>query len=697
MTSSSRSGFAIRRNGTCPSNEVDCGATAAPFHACCPRGSSCPQQYNVACCPSAANCTQTLLKEPRCANNRWSLYDNHGYFCCAPGTIGYNASRTFSDGCAAPGAPPRGAQLLAVVSAGQTATSSSPGPTTSLVSSPSPPPDSGSSSSNTGAIAGGVIGGVAAIVIAAIIAFYFFRKRKNRPRSDNGRPIDKPSWRTHGGGIHEKDGTNIPVATEADGVSMHEMPALVIILSNVTPTTIPSSATATGVSSPEALMHISLYSRPASPSGSNLNHARDESAAREISPRIQLKQLDHRQQTWSFLFPQTLCWLATVVIAALIVTVLLIYNSKGNFTRADKNVFNVIVTGLSVGLGINFFEAFKESAKGLRWRILADSRHSVRQVYLILSIESLWKVFVLAIESIPSRPWTILACAVWAAQISVALVTLTLDMVDGKSFNDTYTNIGSVNTSYLTCYEDDVDGQGPGSSFAYQDGNSMKHIEIPASSPGASATTYMYKGFEAPQETNYTCGPRCMWLWAYRNPAFTDEGNVGDPPGLYKCRVTISEVSNTWRASQTVPDDVARIAAVSIALQGRWSGQLDNPNFNQYQFYSYATPWEIHHRNASEVGSNMAKFATGSIAEMADRNTPLEIPGRVPYLGSHLEIRWQYVAALLAGIPSRRTLSFAIKDDSLLAIAFATSSGHQSRRCGHVVERQRASEGDSSE
>ena len=238
------SGFAIRRTGSCPTNEVDCGTTAAPYHACCPPGSSCPPQYNVDCCPSPANCTLTLLEEPRCANASWTLYDNHGYFCCAPGSIGYNDSRTFSDGCAAPGTPPQGAEYLAVVSAGQskcqpinpirgslfvlrlrltklpflaaaTTTSSDSSPASAPPSSPPTSPASSSSSSNTGAIAGGVIGAIVAIVIAAIIAFYLYRRRKNRSLSDSIPPGD------HTGGSHEKDMTSVPSPKEADGSAVH--------------------------------------------------------------------------------------------------------------------------------------------------------------------------------------------------------------------------------------------------------------------------------------------------------------------------------------------------------------------------------------------------------------------------------------------------------------------------------------------
>ena len=119
MALSKPSGFAIRRNGTCLPNEVDCGVTASPFRACCPAGASCPVQYNIDCCPSSANCTETLLQDPSCANTTWTMYDNVGFFCCAPGTIGYNATLTFSDGCANPGPLPEGAKVLGVISAGQ--------------------------------------------------------------------------------------------------------------------------------------------------------------------------------------------------------------------------------------------------------------------------------------------------------------------------------------------------------------------------------------------------------------------------------------------------------------------------------------------------------------------------------------------------------------------------------------------------
>ncbi|KAL9000503.1 MAG: hypothetical protein Q9169_000796 [Polycauliona sp. 2 TL-2023] len=507
----------------------------------------------------------------------------------------------------------------------------------------------------------------------------------------------------------------------------------------------------------------------------------EESAVDQVPPVVTAKNVDHQGQTYSLLLPQAVRWLATVVFAALLVLVLWVYHSKGNFTRSDKNAFNVFVTGLSVGLGINFFEAFKESAKVLRWRLLADQRHTARELDLVLSIESLWKVFLLAKESIPARPWTVFLCTLWialnvTAQISVALVTLTFDMVDGKNFNEIYTKTGLANASFLKCYDggesyscpsdatahsrahlygdkiqgtpfglyktindvvdskdeyayytlenaadpefayrfneynpadldrkyplftnrtitassgeclvfemnsthhvNDVDGQGPGTTFTYKNHTAMEEITTPQASLGGRATTYIFKGPGAPQITDDRCGPRCIWLWAYKSKAQVDDQG---PWTFYKCPITVSEVRNAWNHSQIVPDEVASIAAASIALQGRWSGSVENPNFRQYQFYPYGTPWEIHSDDPKEVGANMARFAIGSIAEMASANSQIQVPGLVPHLGSHLEIHWAYVISLFAGIIITHlclilsailaTQKVVIKDDSCLAIS----------------------------
>ena len=101
--------------------------------------------------------------------------------------------------------------------------------------------------------------------------------------------------------------------------------------------------------------YIPLESRGDSPTRSNSKYAAEAHTVNVLATTIQPKALDHSRQIWSLLLPQTARWLGTVVISILLVLVLRIYSTKGNFTSNDKNVFNVIITALSVGLGINFF------------------------------------------------------------------------------------------------------------------------------------------------------------------------------------------------------------------------------------------------------------------------------------------------------------------------------------------------------
>lgn len=101
--------------------------------------------------------------------------------------------------------------------------------------------------------------------------------------------------------------------------------------------------------------YISLQSRATSPSGLSYNHAGEVTTLQEAPPSFKSKELVYREQTWSLLLPQIVRWLGTVTLSVLLIFVFWIYQSKQNFTPKDKNTFNIIVTGLSVGLGINFF------------------------------------------------------------------------------------------------------------------------------------------------------------------------------------------------------------------------------------------------------------------------------------------------------------------------------------------------------
>lgn len=126
----------------------------------------------------------------------------------------------------------------------------------------------------------------------------------------------------------------------------------------------------------------------------------------------------------------------------------------------------------------------------------------------------------------------------------------------------------------------DVNGNGAGWNISYKNNSFENHISIPKSSLGKNGTTYIYRDINPPPEAKeIACGDRCITMWAYENPE--------SHPRLYQCPINVSPVSNATQDAHKIPDGVARLAAASIALQGRWGGRLSNRSFTQYQFYAY--------------------------------------------------------------------------------------------------------------
>lgn len=119
--------------------------------------------------------------------------------------------------------------------------------------------------------------------------------------------------------------------------------------------------------------------------------------------------------------------------------------------------------------------------------------------------------------------------------------------------------------------------------LTYRNASFQDTITIPKSALGLEGTTYIYHGHDDPfgtRDPKVVCGKRCMYMWVYKNPGGEDG------PRLYQCPITISNVRNANHPEYEIPDGVARVAAVSIALQGQWHGSFQNQDYHQYQFYA---------------------------------------------------------------------------------------------------------------
>ena len=64
----------------------------------------------------------------------------------------------------------------------------------------------------------------------------------------------------------------------------------------------------------------------------------------------------------------------------------------------------------------------------------------------------------------------------------------------------------------------------------------------------------------------------------------------------------------------------------------------------------FSTPWEIHGQPDERVSENMAEFALRSLVTMVEGNPHISVSGRVPQLGSHLEINKPFCYSILGSI-----------------------------------------------
>ena len=137
----------------------------------------------------------------------------------------------------------------------------------------------------------------------------------------------------------------------------------------------------------------------------------------------------------------------------------------------------------------------------------------------------------------------------------------------------------------------DVNGNLAAWLYEFTNGTFSGNITIPVGSEALRGTTYVYRGINVPQlATTYACGPRCIWMWAHRSFARGPDGS-GDSnkDASFQCKVTVSDVANATREEHHVPDEMARLAASAIGLQGRYSsaGPGKPPVWTQYQFYAF--------------------------------------------------------------------------------------------------------------
>lgn len=194
---------------------------------------------------------------------------------------------------------------------------------------------------------------------------------------------------------------------------------------------------------------------------------------------------------------------------------------------------------------------------------------------------------------------------------------------------------------------------GPKSEFVwpFQNSTGIYSLSIPRSILARASTTYIWNGTATPPlATQQTCGPRCIVLFALRD---MDRGSNHEIT-IFQCRITISLMSNVKNPAHVLSDNMARTAAASIALSGRWrldfSGGPDL-DWRQFQLYQDGAAWATTLDDSPEdVGARMAEFAASTLATMTQQNPSTNVMGSLPTLGYQTDVQWKSTIALTVSI-----------------------------------------------
>ncbi|TLS22218.1 uncharacterized protein PpBr36_09978 [Pyricularia pennisetigena] len=160
---------------------------------------------------------------------------------------------------------------------------------------------------------------------------------------------------------------------------------------------------------------------------------------------------------------------------------------------------------------------------------------------------------------------------------------------------------------------------------------------------GLDQNTYM-------TDMRLECGPRCAIVTMFE-AAFPEAW-------WYNCTVSVGDVEGATRPEEKVGDELARMAAAGIALQGFASVSADAPSgvqnketevVVQSQVYPsenlYGTPFS---GSATSLAAIMSRFATGVIAVAGENNEAITVSGMMPEIGNKLKMEhWPIIHVIL--------------------------------------------------
>lgn len=141
--------------------------------------------------------------------------------------------------------------------------------------------------------------------------------------------------------------------------------------------------------------------------------------------KILVEEKSRKRNVFADLMTQ---YFLTLTLCGVYVWVTLIWLKKTAASAFEKRLYNTIITGVSIALGLNLSSSFRDIALTIRWSILALGKQNLEEMNLLLQPESLTTIAKLA--TISRRPFIIAGCIAWLlvnviTQSGLALLSFT--------------------------------------------------------------------------------------------------------------------------------------------------------------------------------------------------------------------------------------------------------------------------------
>ncbi|TVY45833.1 hypothetical protein LSUB1_G000091 [Lachnellula subtilissima] len=402
-------------------------------------------------------------------------------------------------------------------------------------------------------------------------------------------------------------------------------------------------------------------------------------------------------------------FLITAALCAGYLIATVVWRNKGVQSEDQKRLYNTISTGISISLSLNIASSFKDMALNMRWPILSSRKRSLEEIDLILHADSMTKLGKLAFTAkspaviLTCLSWLLINIL---AQAGVAVLGLTYSWDTDYSAvlkSDHPGNISVPNMDHF--YPGAVKGNfseqdeeytahvygGLAWDFKVDDiANAPKYGEIYNNSAAKffqdySKNSLEYTFLNSPAGTlgangngsfnDITVGDGIGEVYVSHlveesTSFFTNMPNNGTDffanscddnnrcsiveafeasktdPWYYKCNITVGKTTNDPSNDSWVSDDMAFLAASSIAQIGYTDeyGQevqiYPNGSFVGVPLYG----------NTTRMGMTMSTFAIGAIGGASMYNPTKVTKGIVPSQGSKLDVGHQYFFYTIIGL-----------------------------------------------